>query len=529
MIWLLRFEWAGQTWYLASQPCTPLLRNADGTTTPLPHYPTLEPPQFAESLSWAQSSIGTCSVSVAFRLDLAPDKDVAYLHFAENQRLETAVGELALWREGDYYQDRLAQVFGPFTPDRIPLYNRAITGVLTQRFPTTAALFPPSTAQATPTTWPNLPTEDTESADQNGFPYPCFLGYGGAYTDDLGTARRAGCIQAIYVDNAPDTVLFSYGHVVATTVRIGSVENGSAFDFTVILTFDGLGQPVSVADISGVGWSWAVGPEDDSFYVTELNGGLPVAFGNRAIRGIGDAILYLLLQRYGDDAPALVDVAAWITALPYLNQFRIGLNITEGADPFDTINTSLMPLCPALYLCQGPAGIRPVILSSDDPSTCRRLVAREDGRDGPDLFREPDQEPELAQNDPVNAAAVYFAYRVRTGDLRATSTLDAAQTPDGAASLIAYGPRAVAVEAPCVYDRPTAANIAAELVRLYAMRATFDTWVAPMDVGATLVLGQRVLITDEAAGYDDSPMSIIAREVVTTENGQAWLITAIRY
>lgn len=528
MIWLLRFEWAGQTWYLSTEFCTPTHTTPGGVVESYPHYGTLEPPEFAEALSWHQSAIGDCSTSLKFRLDLATARDIPYLHFAENQRLEAASGELSLWKRGDDYENRQVVMSGPFVPQTIPLYGRPISGTLSQRIPTTVAAWPPFSAQVTTETWPNLPVSDTESDDENGFPYPVFLGSGGPYVADDGTARRAGCIQAIYVDDTPDTLLFSYGHVTATTVRIGSVENGTAEDFAVTLTTDGLGQPVSVADISGAAWAWVTTPADDTFYVTELDGGLANPVTGTAIRGLGDAILFLLLQRYGDDAPALVDVPAWQSAGAFLNAFLIGLTITESGDPLDVITSTLLPLCPALYLVQGPNGLRPVVIA-DDTTHAPDLVARVGGVDGPDLFREPDQDPEIVQDDPINTATVYFALRVRTSDLRASTTLTTEQTARGAASATIYGQRATTVEAPCVYDRDTANRIAAEYVRLYAYRATWDAWFAPLDVGAALTLGQRVRITDEAAGYSGDPMTVIGRQLAAEENGQGWLVTAIRY
>lgn len=530
MIWLLRFEWAGTTWYLANEFVTPERDNPDGTTTPIPHYATLEPPDFQEQAAFSigSSSVGSASTSLEFRLDLGLDQDVAQLHFRDGQRLETAFGELALWTPGTPYQDRIVQISGPFTPNQVPLLNRPIRGMLTQRITTTAAVFPPPSAQATTTTWPNMPTDDEEGGAKEGFPYPVFIGSGSTFTSDAGTTKRTSIIQAILVDTAPNTLLIMYLHCVATTVKIWSVENQTAEDFTITLTTDALGQPVSVADISGAAWTWATGPETDTFYVTLLEGGVQSPTSTAAITGLGEAILYLLLQRYGDDGPDLVDVAAWETARPYLDQVRVGVLISEGVDPLSTI-TKILPMAPGLYLCQGPAGLRPVLFTSPPPAECVSLVARVSDRDGPDLFREPAQEPEIVMGDPVNEVTVYFAQRLANGDYLGSVTLDATNHPGAANSLSWYGKRSYSLACSGLYSRASAARIAGEILRLFAVRSTWDCYVAPMEVGASLYLGQRVRVTDDLASYDERPMSVIGRQLVTAENGRAWLITLVDF
>lgn len=534
MIWLLRFSWAGRVWYLAQEPVVIADPQPDGTTKYLQHAGTLDAPDLSEMVSWGTSSVGTVSTSVTFRLDLPPDRDVAYLHFREGHRLETATAELSLWAPGEPYAARVKQITGPFIPDRIPLLGRPMSGTLTQRITTTANIWPPATAQATVETWPNLPVDDEEASDESGFPYPTFIGAGGFYVKDNGNTARTSCIQGIYVDT--DTVLISYGHMVSTTAYLFSVENEATGGVSCPLskTYDELGQPVTTADISATGWIWATGPETDTFYVTRIDAGLQsiidVSAGEpAAITGLGEAILFLLLQRYAGNAPDLVDISAWETARPYLDQMKIGLLIPEGTDPLDIINNTLLPMAPACYLIQGPKGLRPALFTSPPPYECLHLVAHRNGRDGPDLFREPDQEPELVMGDPVNDVTTYFAKRLRTGDLKGTITISPDDHPGAFASATIYGARAAQPIEAATYDRETAGRISGEVLRLYSRRATWDCWACSLRTGAALYVGQRVRVTDELAGYYERPMSVSARQIVTGERGQEWLITMIDF
>lgn len=521
MIWLLRFYFPeGIEWFFSSEPAAPE-RDAD----PIFHHPSLSIPSFTESVSWGAGGLGECSASISF---LPAGSDVAELHFKHGHRLDTARAELSLWTPGTSYGARIVLVLGDFFPSTVPLLGGPIEGDVTQALLREARAYPPDTAVATVETWADLPVESDEQDDDDGTPYPLWIGAGGDFTSATGAAKRRGCIRCILVDDSPDTLLVSYEHMQASTAAIWSEENGSAYTATLTTTTDALGQPCTTADISGSGWTWATTAADDTFYVISITAGVKSARGTSAVYGLGDAILWLLLKRYDPaGVPEQVDIAAWEAARPVLDQVKIGLLVERGDDPLDIVTSDLLPLSPALSIAPGPRGIRPVFFEATDPGRCPLLVARDGEECGPDLYREEGSEPEFVGTEPTTEVIVRFARRLADGKYKATYTLDAERHAGAAAGATWYGTRTEEVETPVLWQRASARLLAAEILRVRGVRATSDEYFAPLEVGAARYLGERIRVQDDDASYQERPMSVIGREL--TEDGLGWLLTLIDY
>lgn len=521
MIWLLRFYFPeGPEWFFSSEPAEP---DEDGNA--IFHAPTLSIPGFVESVSWGTGGLGECSASISF---LPAGLDVAELHFKRGHRLDTARAELALWTPGTPYRARLKLVHGDFFPATIPILGAPVEGEVTQSLLREARLYPPSSAVATVETWADLPVEASETDDDDGLPYPLWIGAGGDYTSASGAARQRSCIRCILVDDSPDTLLVSYEHMQATTAEIWSDENNSAYTATLTATTDALGQPCTTADISGSGWTWATTAAADTFYVISITAGVRSARGTGAVYGLGDAILWLLLKRYDPQGvPEQIDIAAWEVVRPILDQIKIGLLVERGKDPLDVVVSDLLSAAPALYVAPGPSGLRPVFFAATPADECPLLIARDGDERGPDLYREEGSEPEIVGKDPTTQVVVRFARRLADSTFKTSYTLDATTHAGAAAAASWYGTRAEEVEAPALWQRASVRLLAAEILRVRGTRATSDEYFAPLDVGARLYLGQRIRVQDDDASYERRPMSVIGREL--TEDGLGWLITLIDY
>lgn len=521
MIWLLRFYFPeGPEWYFSSAPAEP-----ERSGVPIHHHPSLSIPSFVESVAWGTGGLGECSASISF---LPDGLDVADLHFLREHRLDTARAEVALWTPGTSYDARIVLVRGQFYPSGVPLLGAPVEGDVAQAILTEGRAYPPDTAVVTTETWADLPVETGDEDDDDGAPYPLWIGAGGDFTNWAGTAKTRSCLQCILVDDSPDKVLVSYEHMVATTASIWSVENLSAYTATLTATYDALGQPCTTADISGSGWVYATTAADDTFYVVSITAGVRSARGTGAVQGLGDAILWLLLKRYDPQGiPENIDISAWEAVRPALDQVKVGLLVESGRDPLDVVLNDLLPMAPGLYLAPGPSGLRPVYFQDLEPDLCPLLVARYGTQYGPDLFREEDAEPEFVGSDPINEVIVHFARRLADGKYKAQYTLNASRHAGANASQTWYGSRSVTLELPALWSRASAHRIAAETLRLGSKQATSDEWFAPLDVGAALYLGQRVRVQDDDASYVERPMSVVGREL--TEDGAGWLITMIDY
>lgn len=508
MIWLLRVTLAGRTWYLASESCAP---EEDGVA--IPHHGTLSVSGFGEGIEWAGGGItGPCTADVNFHLS---DLDGWEL-YRDGHRLESARAELALWTPGTTYAARWVLITGTIEGAAIPIDGEPIDATVTDRVIETAEAWPPADDTITATAWPNAPDDD-ETFSVLGEPYPWPLGTGGPYITDADTSRRTSVSPVIIVDDtaAAEVGVVAGAPVAATTVKIWNDTTRDAADFSVSTTADGDGIRRATVSFAAAPAGW-VFDGTHKLYVTNWNeGGLMQDRSASAVLGLGDAILYLLSRRYDATGSERIDRGAWLAALPYLNVWRVFLNVESG-DPLDVIKNDLLPLCPGLYLLGGPRGIRPVILRTDPAAPVIRL---EVGRDL-DVTDEP---PGFVEIEPVNEIAVSFAYSLSRGDYRATATISADALPHARASASRHGRRAEALEARAVYGRGVAELAARSAILLRWTRPLYLVYSCTGEAARQIELGQRVSLTDADRGLADRLCYVIAREA--GEDGDDWEVT----
>ena len=511
MIWLLRIEIAGRTWYLASEPCEP-----ERAGVAIPHHGSLTVSGFGEGIEIGGGYSGTCTADVSFHL--GPD---GWAFFRDGHRLDGAPAEVSLWRPGTPYAARVVLLIGRVDADGvIPIDGQDIEATITAPIVEAAEGWPDGADVITLTAWPNTLT-DEDAVDLVGTAYPWPIGRLGPYTDQDGTAKRTSTTEVLIVDDtgASEVGVIAGGPVAATTVRIWNSTDKDAHDFAVSTTIDGDGKTratVSFATAPG-GWTF---DGSEKFYVNDWGeGGLLGDFSTSTSWGLGDAILFLLLRRYGEEGPEQVDVGSWLAHRTVLNGWEVGLAPSPGDDPLNAIKNDLLSLCPALWIVGGPLGYRPIYLAETPGALCRRLTV------GREIFST-DEQPGFVSIVPLNAMTVSFAPSTARGDLRGVETTDPSTLSEANASVTRHGARAESIEATATFDRGTAGLVGREAIRTRWTPPLYLIYEAPADVALTLTLGERVRIVDEDRGLDDRLCWIMARE---TDDGEFWTLTVIGY
>lgn len=511
MIWLLRIEWLGRTWYLASRSCEPV---EDGVA--LPHTGTLAVGGYDEALEMGTAMSGPASASVSFIL---PGLDMQQLDF-QGHTANTMRAELSLWAPHLTYGARRKLIVGNIAVSEVARAGQPTKGTLTQVVVEKATDYPAATLTATVDTWSTLPDAD-ESKDADGTPYPIPIGYMGTFHLSDGTEGSASSHKLIIIDptGGAEIGLVAGGTITASTVELYEADDKTFYaSVAVTNSTDLLGQVCSVVALSGAPAAWVCDGTVD-IYVTDMQGGIAKSSGSGAIKGLGDSALHLLLQRYGDNGAEMVDVGRWKAALPWLNQWSVGFIVEAGQDPLDIIADKLCTMCPFLWIMPGPNGYRPVIMEDSDPATALHL---EVGRNCDEV---PDSVIRYTGMDPVNSCAVGFAYSARRDKYRGKVTIDRTKDVRAAASYTHYGTRSLAVEI-ASYDRGTAGLTASEIIRMRWTRPrAFEVFVPWWVVlGGLCELGNKVRYTCARQDVSERPLYVQGRSTV---DGEMWRVMLV--
>lgn len=492
MIWLLAFNFAGQTWYLSSAECAP--EQADGSF--LAHLPTITDASFTEALNLAGGLSGPCVASLSFLLALDPDREIWQMVLAGYQ-LAQALGEVSIWEPGTLYEARTILVRGPFIPQQIPSPGQPLIGDFADLLSIAVADWPPAAAVVNTTTWPNAPTAEDTSTEATPYPFPFgIFNYGIAVTECLLVDTTA----------AAQVGLVAGAAVIGTTAHIytaGPPYGGD--DFPILQTHDGAGRLVSTVDLSGKDGVWTLDGTVKMYVTSYGMGGLGKATGSGAIFGLGDACLTLLLHRYGENGPERVDVGTWQTLAATLNGWRVAFVVDKREDPMNTVK-KLLSICPALWIVGGPAGLRPVFLA-DLPAEQRRTLT-----EGRDVFWIEDAIT-VGDVQVCNDCTVNFAYQASSDQTRGTTSINASTSPTAAASVSRpWGVRSKTIDA-LTYDAGTAGLVAREVVRMAWTQPILLDYEAPIPDTNGLTLGQPVLLTDPGRGFDSRALWVVGREL----------------
>lgn len=504
MIWLLRCTIAGRVWYLASRGCAPV---KDGVA--LAHYGTLSVSGFADGLRVTGGIGGPNTADVSFHLG-----DVEWWDLVNaGHRFDRATAELSLWREGLTYAERVILVSGGLSVgEAIPQRGEPLDATIYERTEDQAVNYPDASDVVTATAWPNaLDSDDGQTVI--GEPYSWPLGVLGPYVDDNGTLQSVSTTPVLIVDTTggAEVGCIAGAPVGAATVVIWNRTDRNSATFAVSTTIDGDGKPRATVSFAAAPGGWVFDGSEELYVKDWKAGGLISSRTQNAVRGLGDALVFLLEQRYGDDGPTHIDYGAWAAAAGYLNAWQVGINL-ESADPLDTIADLLAGLCPALYILGGPRGLRPVFLADDPREVCPLLTL------GAELDQV-DDAPRFANVEIVNSVTVHFAKSTAYDALRGSATIGANESTEAAASVSRHGVRSKNIDATALYDRGTAALSATDLIRMSWTNPIMLPYSARADVALGLELGRRYRITDADRNLTERQAWLMARQ---TADGNTW-------
>jgi len=505
LIWLLRIEIAGRTWYLASRACEPEQAN-----TEIAHHGALTVDGFTEALDTTGGSVqGVCSMDATLHLG-----DVEGWRLArDGQRLDGERAEVALWTPGTSYAAREVLLRGYVTSGGdIPPDGGDVSVTISGALVEDAASWPDPDDVTSVDAWPSIPA-DSDDYDQTDIPYPMPLGELGAYTTRAGSVERTSTVEIVIVDAtaAAEVGVVAGAPIADTTIRIWNDTTKDTADLPVSTTADGDGVLRATVDFSGAPVAWMF-DGTHRFFATDIDAGLVGDRSTGSPSTLGEVALYLFARRYGEIGLAEVDYGGWVGLADQLAGWLLGI-VLEPGDPLSVISDELLALCPALSIVPGPRGQRPVYLAGQGYG--RRLIV------GRDLFRRDDADvyPDIAL---CNRMTVSYAPSSFRGDFRARVQVGPNRDPIAAISVQEHGLQAEEMESSATYARGTAALAAAEHVRMRARRRPLLSYDAPSDVALTLALGDRVRLLDDERDYNDRAAWVAEREV--GEDAETWII-----
>ena len=340
---------------------------------------------------WYRVSAGVTGASVVARapwLGQAPEVrsaslaivdaelDVPLLH-SRRHRLDRQPVEVALWREGDTWEQRVVVLSGVVVGYRYGAPGEPLEVDAEESIQEDRALFPPVGAVISDLTWPDRP-DGVDGA------YPAPVGTPGLGPAGNVPATPAPFVESIADGGARDLLLVAAYPVAATSVWIfdGTLLESLALEVVA----DGRGQLVTVVDLAGAA-SIAVDPTVEYFAAWSQASLLSVT-GTGGVAGAGSAIEAVLAL-----STLPIDRASLAAVRDYLDGWKVGAVVTEPMPPADWVAQALLPLLPVAALT-GPEGWRLVpvrldaqradcvgTLRAERPSVVRDGGVTEEGRD----------------------------------------------------------------------------------------------------------------------------------------------------
>lgn len=494
LVWLLSFEWAGRTYRWSSRPCDPV----DAAGEAYPHDGGLPDIAFAETFSLLSNSPDVRSVS----LELIFPVDVAAL-IQQGHDLAAATGELALWRDGDAYEDRVVVLVGRVREPEYGAEGEPVALTLEQAPWDDSALIPDASARVTSDTWPDA------ASDAKGLYYPLVFGQAGHFRETDGsmttTSGSPGLVVVWDSGSSVATTLLIAGHEVsASSVKVYSSDGQSSITGTVSHTTDGLGRKVAIVDMSGADPAFAA---DSEYWIGWPSGGaLLLDDRSAALEGAGDLLIWMLRR-----ASVAADFGRFEAIRPQLNAYKVAGYIDEAVSPAEWLADNLLPILP-LSLAWGADGVYPVLwrLNATKADAVAHLVA------GPGLVRTGTVSYLRATRDLINTVRISYAPRARTGEYRRLLTCTADPDVDSGdefathyarISTSRYGAQAETIETDIVYDTDTAGHVVEEKVRMLALPVRSVTYESGIEWG-WLASGDVITFDDDELSFDEQVMLV---------------------
>lgn len=457
--WVVSLDFGGRTWRV-SQSALSIESTAAGRH--LSVSAGLDTAEAGLSAPWMGSEPERRSISLELSI---PELDVGML-LGRGYELDGAPVEVAIWREGDTWEDRLQLLRGQITSYEWGAKGDALAIEAEESIELDRGVIPPPGAVVSAQTWPGAPE------DALGQPYPWILGAPGSD----GTPASPAC----YIDVIPRNLLLVAGHPVSAASV--TISDGTSTESLVIEHMeDGTGRLVAVVDLDT---ATSITVDPTLSYAVAWTSGPGLVGPQGAATGAGSvAEAILALSTLPIDRGSLAAIRS------YLDAWKIGAYIVEPISPMDWVADALLPLLPVALLT-GPSGWRmvPTPLEPTRARTVGTLTASQSVRREGRVRR-------IGRDEVANRVEVLYGIETTDGEPRASAvvgpTWDGVEHPALSTRLSAqiYGIQPRSEETVAVYEAPTAMRIARHIAAIYAYPRDAVSyqgqrlqWIQPADI-----------------------------------------------
>jgi len=352
VVWLFSLDLGGRVYRFSSETVT----ITDSTGDVHQYEGTLSPPSIetAFAMFTASAPIPTASIEILFPESAA--------RLASNGiHLSAATGELSLWTKTTTLDRRFVLLRGRFLSPQYGDDGEPVSGTLTSNTLEEEGLYPDPSAIINAQTWPVAPNQSVGKA------YPLVWGTPGQLPAQVSTGATGGIVQRTSLAGTPamqgsSTLLVIAGHpVIADKV---SIWHGKSSPMTigmaeVITRTDGLGRVCSVLYLAS-GWGdsteWKVG-----WYhaLATTFGGIESKRPDRI--GLPLADMGELMQ-FMFRASTIANDAGRIAAVSDRLRFmKTSGFIDERISPYEWILENIVPLFPITMAASGADGVYPIL------------------------------------------------------------------------------------------------------------------------------------------------------------------------
>ena len=486
--WIVSFDFGGRTWRVSQSSFSiesPEINRYISVSA------GLETAESQLSAPWMGSAPEQRSTSLELSI---PDLDVGLL-LSRGYELDGAPVEVALWREGDTWDDRMQVLRGQITGYEWGAKGEMLAIEAEESVALDRAILPPPGATVSLATWPAAPEDGIGAA------YPWILGAPGSD----GTPASPGR----FVATTPRNLLLVAGHPVAATSVL--VSDGTSTESLLIEHMaDSVGRQVAVVDLDT---ATTITVDPTLSYVVAWTGGAGLLGPQGEATGAGSVIEAILaLSTLSIDRGSLAAVRS------HLDAWKVGAYIEEPVSPLEWVSDALLPLLPVALLT-GPSGwrIAPVPLEPTQARTVATLTAsqsiRRDGRvrrvGRDEVSNRVELRYGIAGADGEPGAAAVVGPDWSAGEHPALPTRLSAQL---------YGRQVRSEETVAIYDSTTAMRCARYIASIYAYPRDVATylgqrmqWIQPADllwlVDADLLIeraawAESIRLTPDSAAVD---------------------------
>lgn len=480
---LVRIDFAGKNFFFAD--ATVDITTESGVS--LPHSGDAEIGDVATVLP------GVGELSEPISLSCSVRDEVLQQLVAIGHRLSSGEGEVSLWVEGTTYESRVVVLKGPLSSSVFDGVGDAISLAIEGGAWDTSAQTHDSSWIISPSTWSGY------SADVAGRVYPVVFGSPLRYLSAGSLLSSYGSI-AQSIDGG-DTLLLCYGHspegseIVGLLAEDGTFEPGGA----VLQSVDGLGQPVTLFDISGAASSVQAGP--DIFISWGAVGteawGMPSPISERRDWTATDLVAWMLMRTsHGCDLSRTAGV---------LDEYKVAGFLDESVGVLEWLSAQVLTILP-VSLMVGPDGAYPYLHPWGDCSkkAVESLVVGEGG-----VSRLSPLETTSDPSDVENSISLQYAWKTSSSSFARIQTCRGSGTVAGGAqysstprlvtSLADYGLRSATYESVIVQDEVTAGLILQGLAWRKSLPQREVTVGVPWALG-WISLGAVVTLSDDELG-----------------------------